>query len=80
MVVLDGHEGILIMSDAITPNSLHILAPRKGGRPKSAAPMVPVMARIPERQYDRLIAIAAKSEQSVSSVVRQIIQAQTFFR
>ena len=68
------------MSDPITPNSLRILAPRKGGRPRSPDPMVPVMARIPERQYDRLIAIAAKSEQSVSSVVRQIILTQTVFR
>ncbi len=67
------------MSDHV-PQIL-IVEPRKAGRPRSSDPMVPVMTRIPSEQYDRLLKIASKREgETASSIVRQILMAQSFLK
>jgi hypothetical protein len=57
------------MSDASTPRR-----PHPGGRPRLAnEPSYTLSARVTNRQYDRLSALAHGRRQSVSDVVRTII-------
>jgi hypothetical protein len=53
---------------------------RRGGRPRSADPSVTVMTRLPSEQYDRLIKMASRREETVSALVRQILMAQSFLK
>ncbi len=67
------------MSDHV-PQIL-IVEPRRPGRPRSSDPMVPIMTRIPSEQYDRLLKMASKREgETASSIVRQILMAQSFLK
>ena len=47
--------------------------PRKPGRPKAADPLVPITGWVTASVHDRLISIAVRHEQSVSSVVRDTL-------
>ena len=56
--------------------SLLILEPRRRGRPRVEEPQRTVCIRIPADRYDRLVSLAVKRDESMSSVVRQILLAQ----
>ncbi len=45
----------------------------KGGRPAFGEPHTTVTAYIPVRQYDRLVELANQRDQSVSSLVKQLL-------
>jgi hypothetical protein len=47
--------------------------PRKPGRPKAAAPLVPITGWVTHIVYDRLTSIASAHAQSVSAVVRDTL-------
>jgi hypothetical protein len=53
-----------------------ILGSRKRGRPRVEEPQRTVCIRIPADRYDRLASLAVKRDESMSSVVRQILLAQ----
>ena len=50
---------------------------RPKGRPRKSEPGAAVMTWLRAKEYDRLIEIANRREQSVSSLVRQILIAKT---
>lgn len=47
---------------------------RKVGRPKATEPSAAVCAWLPASEHDRIIAIAYQRRQSVSSLVRELLQ------
>lgn len=53
---------------------------RRRGRPRSADPQIAVLTRLPSQQYDRLIKMASRSDETVSSIVRRILMAQSFLK
>lgn len=57
----------------IRESSLVIAGPRKPGRPQSETPMTSVSAWVPAAEYDRLVRIAKRQGQSVSSIVRYLL-------
>ena len=57
----------------ITPASLTVFEPHKGGRPRAVDPGVRVSAWIPGSEYDRLVALAKLRRQSVSTLVKSLL-------
>lgn len=62
----------------VQESSLMIAGPRRRGRPRVDDPQERVSTRIPAGTYDLLVKAANRSEQSVSSLVRDILMAQSF--
>lgn len=60
------------MSEQTEP-SLVIVGARRG-RPRVEEPRVSVSSWIPESQYDKLVRLANKREQSVSSLVKDLLK------
>jgi len=48
-------------------------APRRRGRPKTAAPGCPVTAWVPAPMLDNLIVLANRADMSVSALVREVL-------
>lgn len=66
---------------SVTEDSLMVAGePRRPGRPKATDPQERLSTRIPTRHYDRLVKAAQRRDQTVSSLVRQILLAQKFLR
>jgi hypothetical protein len=65
----------------ITRDSIHVIhldagrAPNRGGRPKVAAPRVPVSSRVTAAEYDRLAQAARARGVSVAAFVRATLRA-----
>jgi hypothetical protein len=69
------------MSESSAGPSLHFLGgdepePRKRGRPRSAEPGSAVTTWLPASEHDRLVKLAQHRGESVSSVVRLLLQAK----
>lgn len=47
--------------------------PRPRGRPRVDAPMTTVSTRVPSAEYDRLVRLANLRDESVASLVRQLL-------
>jgi hypothetical protein len=48
----------------------------RGGRPRAPDPHTRVSTWLPERDYDRLVQLAKRRDQSVSSLVRSLLRLQ----
>lgn len=60
--------------DAIDGTSQkHFVTERRRGRPRAEQEMTTISTWIPASYHDRLIRLANKREQSVSSLVRQLL-------
>jgi hypothetical protein len=53
---------------------------RKRGRPRVPDPQERLSTRLPSSRYDLLVKEAARQDQSMSGLVRQILMAQSFIR
>ena len=53
---------------------------RKRGRPRVPDPQERLSTRLPGQKYDLLVKEAARQDQSMSGLVRQILMAQSFLR
>lgn len=53
--------------------SLMILGERRRGRPRVEQPQERLSTRLPTPEYDRLVKLAQKRDQSLSSLVRDLL-------
>jgi len=60
------------MSESKEP-SLMVLGDRRRGRPRVAEPRSTLSTWVPAREYDRLVKMANHREQSLSSLVRDLL-------
>jgi hypothetical protein len=65
---------IPMMAEDHTDSSFMVVGPQRRGRPRAQERGTTLSTWLPESQYDQLVRLANRREQSVSSLVRDLLK------